>query len=494
MIVVYPMLTSRGVSPNVIPGIAKVIEKFIVIYSMDDLLRQVRDARQLNLKLVTGKLVGEQVVKPEKPKKAIPYIHKTSKKGKKEEEEEEKGKGVKVMELPSSQSLAIEPTWVQYQTPTEGVQLLGIKVIAFPVESDESLASLITHDLDRKILSRLLIKMDRKVIRRFYQVARFLRIPYIKSKALSGDPMRDVLWASSKYGFHTITLLNLADISEESFFDNSKNIVKLQKLGWGSFVAADEPNKRAIFCMQQFRGICTSVNYGFIFSSLAGEHGRVYNDLEEVSRSASPFFRIKLDRKKLFSECFVCSKKSKYRVREQTVVSFLKSLTSDKIKKIFLSLPSSAGDLPGVPLISFDRILGIYKRVSPNFIMSYNVSIQVIKNSTNIPEKLVEPVASIISFSSTYKVDDFKKKTKENLKKVVLAMRSIGEVLNDVLGYQRIILLTLLMIVPSLDLNPDTAGKFTCSKISKILSSVSVSSSDILIPTTLIILNGLIKE
>jgi len=495
------MLTSRGVSPNVIPGISKVIEKFIVIYSMDQLLRQIRDTRELDLKAIGNKLIGmwsvkkEQVVRPEKPKTPLPYIHKgpgtKGKKGK-EDEEEEKGKarGVKVMELPSAHSLAIEPTWVQYQTPSEGVQLLGIKVIAFPVKSDESLASLITKDVNRKILNRMLIKLDRKVIRRFYQVARFLKIPFIRSKALSGDPMRDVLWKSSKYGPNVITLLNLADIVEENFFNKSKNILRLQKLGWGSFVAADEPNKQAIFCMEQFGGICTSVNYSFIYSSLVGEHGKVYKDLEEVSRSASPFFRIKLNKRKLFSECFACSKRMKYRVREQMVVPFLKSLTSDKIKKVFLSLPSSTKDLTGVPSISFSRVFGILKRISPNFIVSYDISKQVVKNSVNIPDKLVEPVASIISFSSTYKVDDFKKKTKENLKKVVLAMRSMGEVPDDILGHQRIILLTLAMVTPGLDLKPDV-GRFTCARISKILSNVP---SNILIPITLVILNSVIKE
>lgn len=490
MIVIYPMLTSKGVSSNVVPGIAKVLEKFILIYSIDQVLQDIQNNRQLSLKRAKGRLVATEQKKAPK----VRDKKEGEKEGEREKErEKEKERVTKVMELPSPQSLAIEPTWIQYQTPELGTQLLGVKVVSLPVRSDESLASLITQDKNRKFLVRMSTAISRKTIRSFYAACRRLRVPFIRNMALTGDPRYDILWASSKYGTKAFALLNLADIEEESFFDVPRNIIKLQKLGWGSFIAADEPNKRAIFCMQQFGGICTSVAYGFIYSSLTAEHGKVYKDLEEVRRSATPFFRLKLNKKKLFSECLACSKMSKYKIKEQAFSPFLKSLTSDKIRKVFLSLPSATGDLLGVPLIPFSKVFGIYKRISPNFIRSYNISKQVIENSTTIPDKLVESVASIIAFSSTYKVDDFMKRTKVNLRRIVLAARSMGEVTEDVLGYQRIILLSLASVIPSLTIKPEVLGKFTCSKISKLLSRMPVSRSDILIPTTLVILNWLIR-
>ena len=39
MIIVFPMICSSNVSPNILPGICKVVEKYLLIYSMDDILK-----------------------------------------------------------------------------------------------------------------------------------------------------------------------------------------------------------------------------------------------------------------------------------------------------------------------------------------------------------------------------------------------------------------------------------------------------------------------
>ena len=58
MIVVYPMLVSRAVGPNVIPGICKMIENYIMLYSMDDVLSEVRIQAKMNYK-IRGKKIME---------------------------------------------------------------------------------------------------------------------------------------------------------------------------------------------------------------------------------------------------------------------------------------------------------------------------------------------------------------------------------------------------------------------------------------------------
>ncbi|HUS51578.1 MAG TPA: hypothetical protein VMZ91_15535, partial [Candidatus Paceibacterota bacterium] len=40
MIVVYPMLVSNNVQSNVLPGISKVLEKFVLIYKMDEIIKE----------------------------------------------------------------------------------------------------------------------------------------------------------------------------------------------------------------------------------------------------------------------------------------------------------------------------------------------------------------------------------------------------------------------------------------------------------------------
>lgn len=58
MIVIYPMLVSRAVGPNVIPGICKMIENYIMLYSMDDVLSEVRIQAKMNYK-IKGKKIME---------------------------------------------------------------------------------------------------------------------------------------------------------------------------------------------------------------------------------------------------------------------------------------------------------------------------------------------------------------------------------------------------------------------------------------------------
>ena len=70
-------------------------------------------------------------------------------------------------------------------------------------------------------------------------------------------------------------------------------------IGWNSFILADETNKRAIFCMEEFHGLCSSVPYQFMYSSLGSEHSKVYENLEDVRKSMSPIFRTSINLAKL---------------------------------------------------------------------------------------------------------------------------------------------------------------------------------------------------
>ena len=55
--------------------------------------------------------------------------------------------------------------------------------------------------------------------------------------------------------------------------------------------------------MKELGGVCSTIPYSFIFSSLGKEHSQVYQDLEDAARSAGPFFRKKsTTKRKLFSK------------------------------------------------------------------------------------------------------------------------------------------------------------------------------------------------
>ena len=97
-------------------------------------------------------------------------------------------------------------------------------------------------------------------------------------------------------------MLNYADFTDSGIFKNQGGIFKLHTLGWNSFIAADNVGKRALFCMKEFHGLCSSVPYSFIYSSLGKEHVKAYESEEEIQRSASPFFKTKISQKRLYSE------------------------------------------------------------------------------------------------------------------------------------------------------------------------------------------------
>ena len=82
--------------------------------------------------------------------------------------------------------------------------------------------------------------------------------------------------------------MNSMDIGAD-FFERTNKINQLYKMGWQSFVVTDDVNKRAFFCMKEFNGMCSAVQYNFMYNALGSEYGKVFDDLEDVKKSSSPF-------------------------------------------------------------------------------------------------------------------------------------------------------------------------------------------------------------
>jgi Skp family chaperone for outer membrane proteins len=196
------------------------------------------------------------------------------------------------VDMPRNDSLSIEPTYFTTNT-VHGPTMIGIKVIPIPVQSKEgySLAEMMTYESSLSYFDALLTNISRRVIRFFWAVCRGLRvIPLLSDRVVTGDPKRDILWASTYHKKYVFALLNYADLSSD-FFRNVGGVHKLHTVGWNSFIIADEANKKAIFCMEEFHGLCSAVPYQFIYSSLGSEHSKVYDKLEDVRKSMSPIFR-----------------------------------------------------------------------------------------------------------------------------------------------------------------------------------------------------------
>lgn len=62
MIIVYPMLVSKAVSENIVPGLTKTIEQFIIVNLKDTILSNPEVKKKLNLKLKNGRLMATESV------------------------------------------------------------------------------------------------------------------------------------------------------------------------------------------------------------------------------------------------------------------------------------------------------------------------------------------------------------------------------------------------------------------------------------------------
>ncbi len=360
MILVYPMLTSASVNPNILPGLIKAIEKYIIVYQTDEMINTFNSAVSDVIKAgVTGAVIAagglaaavaaEKIAKHMRikggkfelteQKKNIPDmigtktadtaakytakglkaagikpedIEATKAGAEKQLKSIEKRTGVTGFEMPRHDALALEPHWVRVDT-AQGAKFLGVKVVPFKVTSTTGMVGLLLSDKELKKMSYLSNRLSRTITRVFFRFMRGIKIPGIKDKPISGNPKTDIIWATSKYGANTFICLSMLDLEQEDVFTSPKVVQRLHKLGWASLIITDDVNKQATFCMKQFGGICSTVPYAFLYSSLGKEHGQVYKDMEDAQRSAGPFFRKRsTTKRKLFSDAKVIAKLNKY--------------------------------------------------------------------------------------------------------------------------------------------------------------------------------------
>lgn len=326
MIVIYPMLTSESVSPNVLPGLIKAVEKYVLIYNTDEVLRAgsgasagqiistgaqvVATAAMLAGKdntLETGESISEAPQLP--PPSQKPGWRDKAIKGAQIAQDvadampkKQHDPGIR-LDFPRGEAVSLEPTYIQVTTKKKGLQILGVKVIPFKVKSGENMAKIMMQDQKLRKLDYLQQKYARMVARIFFRIMRKPYISTIKDKVISGDPKQDVLYANTRYGQNMFVCLSQMDLRSDDTFSSPATVQRLHKLGWASFIVTDDVTRRATFCMKEFGGMCSVVPYNFLYSSLGKEHAKVYEDLEDIKRTSGPFFnRSRTNRRAVFSE------------------------------------------------------------------------------------------------------------------------------------------------------------------------------------------------
>ena len=343
MIIVYPMLTSPNISQNSLPGIIKAVEKYILVYNLDDVLNEansmISSIATTGSKLVIqagaiylASKVGQWMTNSSNDYNLDHLFlleqggasFKTPTAPLPPEEQMQSNiadmgakisKGIKV-DIPRRDSISLEPTWVQVNSDIAGTKLLGVKVVPFTIKSDVDIMTMISQDAQLTGFNRAIESTKRSLKSLMYSLMRGIKIPFIKDRALTGNSNLDILWAGTKHGRNLFTCLNSIEIEHGDVFSKPQQVQKLHSLGWTSFIIADDVNKKATFCMKEFTGLCSTVPYGLLYSAIGKEHYEVYQNIDDVKHSSGPFFRLSSKRSRIFSNEIASERFEKYSVNE----------------------------------------------------------------------------------------------------------------------------------------------------------------------------------
>lgn len=341
MVIVYPMLTSSNISQNSLPGIIKAIEKYILVYNLDDVLneangmirtilttgtRLVIQAGAIYLVAKAGQMLssskqydssnlffleqgGVSLKTPTQPMPPLPPNQQAQKDisaiGTRQ------NIGVKV-DIPRRDSISLEPTWVQINSEISGTKLLGVKVVPYTVSRDADIMDMISYDVGLTGFFRAVESSKRSLKSLVFSLMRGLKIPFIKNRALTGNLDTDILVAGTKHGRNLFICMNSIELEQGDIFTKPEKVQKLHSLGWSSLVIADDVNKKATFCMKEFSGMCSTVPYGLLYSAVGKEHYEVYQNIDDVKHSSGPFFRLNSKRNKIFSNAIANERLERY--------------------------------------------------------------------------------------------------------------------------------------------------------------------------------------
>lgn len=341
MITIYPMLISRSVSENIVPGIAKAVESYIIVYSMDDVISNPWAPKNVNYKIQkSGKIsatmkedldLSEGVQK--KPAGAKPGTKKTSTST--ALTTKKSTGGTKPPSPPSAppskktspstasvkvattdyKAIQLEPSFITTEVRKGDVtttEFIGIKVVPMRVKSEARLSELLMYDRQLKLMRSMMISLGRKVYRTIYKYLNkwLSRLPFVSDiNIMSGDPRKDIILSRSGFAGETFAVLQRDELDED-FFSNPRNINRLFKLGWGNLIIADDVNRVAYFCMKKFKGVCSAISYHMLYQSFG--QAKVYESLEDAKRQSSSLFKLGPRLTKIASENHVSSKVDKY--------------------------------------------------------------------------------------------------------------------------------------------------------------------------------------
>ncbi len=551
MIVVYPMIVSKTVSQDVLPGVCKALEQYILVYDQRDLFIRVnkqltaqakKDKRKDFVKRAGSK--GIQILKnsrgrlklesvdfecdyvqsllneedpPKDPTASVDYEpdkkstgnvfvgpttttntststssgdfvnyaptmnsdrsrSATATKGdsgvktgnvtviKNAAADRPKQETVKVGKV-NSDSLSVEPTYIHVGIEGEGSRVLGVKVVPFPIQNDTDLFRLLMNDKNRSSFAANIHVQSRKLLKIMYRIANTLwkytvgaTLSWtglvgseLYSSTITGDWKRDIILGMTSFKSDMFVMLNNVDLRKDFLFD-AGSVKKLYKLGWTSLVLNDDPAGKTMFCMKEFKGLCSIVNHQFLYSS-SRQHHEAFKDIGEIKKSNPPMFRMKGRSNNMILKDDIASEKLKKYCKKGVLsetedlnegivddaLSSVRNFISSKstIKRFLTNLKDATNSkdmrrimkvvkATRLPNVSIDKLKIVANSKIDNFKEMHKFSTKVLNNSLpGINAKLVDYCSSIIAVQCKDKKDCVKllklvvSKTRSNMPKSV---------------------------------------------------------------------------
>lgn len=396
MVTIYPMLISNAVSENVIPGIAKTLESYIIVHNMDDVLSNPSGPRQLNYKIKSGRIFAKE---SEDLSEAIPPGSQPGTKGKgqaqlpappDDEEEEEKEKEAKKAGKEktkvniSDRGITLEPTYMTVEVAKAdgsiGTEFIGVKVVPLRVKSDSKLLDMLMYDHQMRAFQAAMVSKGRKILSYAYRIIDKWT-GRLGARVPTGDVRQDAVLGRSGFKGKPFIVVDKGQDFDESFFSKPARINRLFKMGWGNIVIVDSINRQAYFCLKQLRGTCSILSFSMIYQNLG--QLKVYETLEDAKRQNSSLFKMGPKLSRVLGECMSELKQDRYNLSEGKHM--------DKINTYLEQLQLSE-DLEFIEEVDFKAFA---KKIIPDVKLKGVVS--KLKSSFDIkkPEKIIKAAKSI---------------------------------------------------------------------------------------------------
>jgi len=544
MIVVWPLIVSKTVNPNILPGVCKALEKYIYTEEIDQVIEAANQSIRSNenklglyvaLKMIGGKsklrlehvdpgktiedyltedwslnewdeeeLINEAEKKGpmqqvtstkdadfkdrdfqksdgQKSTSSNPAPYKPPKKDSyKDEYAKAKAQGDYAKSVRNeepkigrmdSDSITAQPTWNTVTDQQGNTRAIGVKVVPFIIDNEESLIKLMTLDRYRSQLSKNTHVQARKILRFMQRIANitwkktigflFSWTGFVKSDLVSGTITKnwknDIILQNTAFKTNMFILLNKMDLTED-FTQSAGGVKRLFKLGWTSFIIADDVNKVVTFCMKTYKGLCSIVNYGFLYADTRSQ-SQVYTDIEDIKRSSGPLFRMSRRKETMITDNLAQYKLDKYSQQILESESYLQeSLIPELMNRIKESPTNIAKNLkamssafkrndlktthniarklnPNNKLLDINKIIDKTLSTNQDFKKNFEYASRVFKNSLPaLDEDMVKVGAGMIaSIALLHKNKDKDKKydIKHDIKNIILNTRKKTKTLQE---------------------------------------------------------------